>query len=78
MESSSYKNEPIGRRRLKINSRKNPATVGGSTIGSVKSPSTNAFARLPMRITLRAVQMPRKKQITVATRPVLSEIQSGL
>ena len=69
---------PIGRRRLKISSRKKPATVGGSTIGSVSSPSTNAFARLPMCITLRAVHTPRKKQITVATSPVLSEIQSGL
>lgn len=39
----SYKKIPNGLLLLKIKSRKKPATVGGSTIGSVSIPSMTAF-----------------------------------
>ena len=69
---------PIGRRLLNNSKRKNPATVGGSTIGNVRNPSAIAFALSPARTTFRAANKPRKKEITVATIPVLKEINNGV
>ena len=39
----SIKNFPIGPLIPKIHNKKNPTTVGGSTIGSVKIPSSTLF-----------------------------------
>ena len=74
----SYSAAPNGRRRLKIRSRKKPATVGGRIIGSVRKPSITA--RTPGRsfITARAAKIPKKKDRIVATIPVLIEMTSGL
>ena len=47
---------------------------GGSTMGRVKSPSAIAFTRLEAFTTLRATKIPRKKEIKVATIPVLIDI----
>ena len=43
MSKLPYRNAPNGRRTLNMSSRKKPATVGGSTIGSVSIPSRTAF-----------------------------------
>ena len=74
----SQRKMPSGRRFENSNRRKKPATVGGSTIGSVRIPSTTALTDGRSCMIFRAAQMPRKKQRIVATHPVFSEIQSGL
>ena len=43
MLNVSSRNIPKGLLRLKIRSRKKPATVGGSTIGRVSMPSSTDF-----------------------------------
>ena len=62
----------------KINNKMNPATVGGSTSGSVRIPSMTAFFPGGAMITLLAAKIPRKKEIQVATAPVFSEMIKGL
>ncbi len=76
--NSSKRNLPKGLRRLKIKSRKNPATVGGSTKGNVKIPSTMDFAVLFSLMISLAAPIPRKNVSTVARIPVLREIKRGL
>ena len=43
MPKFSYRRIPRGRLLLKSSSRKKPATVGGSTMGSVRIPSLTAL-----------------------------------
>ena len=54
MSSCWSRKIPIGRRREKIKSRMKPATVGGSTIGSVRIPSTTALTLYDSFTTFRA------------------------
>ena len=72
------KNIPTGRRLLKMSSKIRPEAVGGSTIGIVRMPSSTALPRLPAHMARRAAKIPRKKERSVAARPVLTEIQRGL
>ena len=69
---------PIGRLAPKSHNRKKPATVGGSTSGMVRIPSTAAFSFLPLiNMTAHAARIPMTKVITDAHTVVLSEIQTG-
>ena len=68
---------PKGRLVLKILKRMYPATVGGSTIGSVSSPSQNALTRPFVFMTSSAKAIPMKKEKTDATIPVFNVTQSG-
>ena len=72
----SMRNFPKGLLRLKINSKKKPATVGGSTSGIVRIPSHIALDTGFIFIILRAQKIPRKKAIIVATAPVFKEIHN--
>ena len=74
----SYRKLPRGLRLLNRISRKKPATVGGSTSGSVRMPSSTDFAAGPRLITLLAANIPKKNEMAVATAPVFREIHSGL
>ena len=47
-------------------------------MGSVRIPSITAFFPGDAFTTFLAANIPRKKEITVATTPVFSEINSGL
>ena len=73
----SRRNFPKGLRRLKIISRKKPATVGGSTRGIVRIPSNTALVTGFIFIIFLAHQIPRKNAIVVATAPVFREIHKG-
>lgn len=58
---------PKGRLVLKILKRMYPATVGGSTIGSVSSPSQNALT-LPfvfMTSSAKAIPIKKRKKLTL-------------
>jgi hypothetical protein len=68
---------PKGRLVLKILKRMYPATVGGSTIGSVSSPSQNALTLPFVFMTSSAKAIPIKKEKTDATIPVFNVTQSG-
>ena len=78
MPNCSYSRIPNGRLLLNRRSRKNPAAVGGSTIGSVRIPSAIAFTFGPALITLLAANRPRKNENIVATIPVFNDTYSGL
>ena len=52
--------------------------MGGSTIGRVRIPSMTAFFPGEAFTTLRAANIPKKKEITVATIPVFMDINNGL
>ena len=67
---------PKGRLVLKILKRMYPATVGGSTIGSVSSPSQNALTLLCVYDKL-SKSYSYKKEKTDATIPVFNVTQSG-
>ena len=73
----SRRNFPKGLRRLKIISRKKPATVGGSTRGIVRIPSNTALVTGFIFIIFLAHQIPRKNAMVVATAPVFKEIHKG-
>ena len=72
------KKPPKGRLVLKILKRMYPATVGGSTIGSVSSPSQNALTLPFVFMTSSAKAIPIKKEKTDATIPVFNVTQSGV
>src|SRR6202041_967591 len=70
-------NVPSGPLRPKSSSRRNPTTVGGSTSGSRKIPSTRA-APAPARFWLQAAAAnPATSVTSVATRLVATEINRG-
>jgi hypothetical protein len=71
-----YSQLPSGLRREKSSSRKKPATVGaGHGQGEEPVNQRPGFRLGPHNAP--AAQMPRKKQITVATAPVFREIHRG-
>jgi hypothetical protein len=72
------KKPPKGRLVLKILKRMYPATVGGSTIGSVSSPSQNALTLPFVFMTSSAKAIPIKNEKTDAAIPVFNVIQSGV
>ena len=74
----SRRKEPKGRLTLNNNSKKNPATVGGRTKGSVRMLSMTARSRGDIRSTSYAAPIPRKKEISVAAKPVFKDMNSGL
>ena len=78
MPNCSYSRIPNGRLLLNRRSRKNPAAVGGSTIGSVRIPSAIAFTFGPALITFLAANRPRKNENIVATIPVFNDTYNGL
>lgn len=63
---------------LKMSNGKNPATVGGSTSGSVRIPSSTALRPVFAFSTFLAAHIPRKNDTIVAAIPVLIEMKSGL
>jgi hypothetical protein len=69
---------PIGPLTPKIYNRKNPTTVGGNTIGSVKIPSSIIFA-VSFFILKRpqATIKPTKKVIKIDTLAVFIEMKIG-
>ena len=74
----SRKNWPRGRFTPRRYRRKKPATVGGSTRGRVKSPSTTARHTGLFRLTTsQAARIPRKNVITMETLAVFMEISTG-
>ncbi len=74
----SIKNLPIGLRIPKIYSKKNPATVGGSTSGRVNSPSNIVFIVLLFRRkTSWAAATPRKNVTIILSVAVLKDIIIG-
>ena len=75
--SNCSKNFPIVERLPNSNSKKNPTTVGGKTIGNIITASTRALPRLRL-LTKYAKNIPAKNVITVATAEVFSVIISGL
>ena len=74
----SSRNAPNGRLRLNSKSRMKPATVGGSTRGMVRIPSSMPLEKGFIFITSLAKNIPRKNAITVAVKPVFNEIHKGL
>ena len=76
--NSSNRNSPKGLLLLNKSRRKKPATVGGSTMGRVRIPSMTAFFPGDAFTALRAANIPRKNEITVATIPVFMDIYKGL
>ena len=78
MLKKSRKNFPSGRFTPNRYSRKNPATVGGSTRGSVRMPSRIILAR-PSRMltTSHAARIPRKNVIKIDRLAVFIDIQTG-
>ena len=73
-----YKNIPTGLLLLNIRSRKNPTTVGGSTIGSVSILSNTAIIFLFIYKLTYASPTPRKKHIIVEKSPIFRVIKKGL
>ena len=72
------KKMPIGRFTPNRYKRKKPATVGGSTSGSVSTPSRRIFIRsFFMLTTHQAARIPRKKVSTMETLAVFMEIRIG-
>ena len=59
----STKNLPIGPLTPKIYNKKNPTTVGGNTIGSVKIPSSTIFTESFLSLTMphKATINPKKR-----------------
>jgi hypothetical protein len=65
---------PKGLLLLNKSRRKKPATVGGKTMGSVRSPSATARTFGLAWMTFLAAKIPRKKEMIVATTPVFREM----
>ena len=72
------KNMPKALLLENIRSRMKPATVGGSTKGMVNRPSTKALVPGFNLMTFLAVYIPKKKDMMVATIPVLRDMMRGL
>ena len=77
MPKFSKKKEPTGPNGAIHRNRKKPITVGGKTIGKVRTQSTTPFNHLGRRKTRCAKKMPRKKTIPVASAAMRSEFKSG-
>ena len=58
-------------------SSKKPQTVGGSTIGIVKTESSRPFTRLVVPMVFHAANRPSAKEISKARPLVLMETQNG-
>lgn len=72
-----FKSFPMGLFIPNINRRKNPKTVGGSTIGIVNRASKMPLYFLFLWLMKYAAKIPRKKVITVDTNEVLMETTNG-
>jgi hypothetical protein len=71
----SMKKLPIGPLTPKMNSKKNPTTVGGNTRGSVKTPSRKIFIGSFFILTIvHAASKPKKKVIRIDRLAVFIEI----
>jgi hypothetical protein len=67
---------PIGPLTPKMNSKKNPTTVGGNTRGSVKTPSRKIFIGSFLILTIaHAANNPTKKVIKIDRLAVFIEIR---
>ena len=78
-EKKSTKNLPIGPLTPKIYNKKNPTTVGGNTIGSVKIPSSTIFTESFLSLTMpQATINPQKKVIKIDKLAVFIEINIGV
>jgi hypothetical protein len=78
MVKKSMKNFPIGPLTPKIYNKKNPTTVGGSTIGSVKIPSSTIFIESFFILTIpQATIKPTKKVMKIDKLAVFIEIKIG-
>lgn len=76
--NSSKKSCPSGRFTPKSISRKKPATVGGSTMGRVKIPSSTILSFLERTATTAlAVHTPRKNVTAMDSDAVFIEIRIG-
>ena len=74
----SIKKRPTRRLLPKIISRKKPATVGGSTMGSVKTPSMKILAlSVGKRSTHHAATTPKTKTMAMVAEAVSRLIHSG-
>ena len=74
----SIKNMPIGPLTPKIYNKKNPTTVGGNTIGSVKIPSSTIFIVSFLILTIpQATIKPMKKVIKIDKLAIFIEIKIG-
>jgi hypothetical protein len=74
----SKKKIPIGPLTPKMYNKKNPTTVGGSTIGSVKIPSNIIFIVSFFILTIpQATIKPTKKVIRIVKLAVFIEIKIG-
>jgi hypothetical protein len=75
---NSIKNFPIGPLTPKMYNKKNPTTVGGSTIGRVKIPSSTIFIRSFLILTIpQATIKPTKKVMKIDKLAVFIEITIG-
>jgi hypothetical protein len=74
----SIKKLPIGPLTPKIYNKKNPTTVGGSTIGSVKIPSSTIFIVSFLILMIpQATIKPTKKVIKIDKLAVFIEMKTG-
>jgi hypothetical protein len=74
----SIKNFPMGPLTPKMYNRKNPTTVGGSTMGSVKIPSNTIFKVSFLILTrTQATIRPTKKVIKIDKLAVFIEMKIG-
>ena len=75
---NSKKNLPTGPLTPKIYNKKNPTTVGGSTIGNVKIPSSTIFIVSFFIFTMpQATINPTKKVIKIDKLAVFIEMKTG-
>ena len=74
----SIKNFPIGPLTPKMYNKKNPTTVGGSTIGSVKIPSSTIFNVSFLILTRsQATNKPTKKVMKIDKLAVFIDMKTG-
>jgi hypothetical protein len=74
----SIKNLPIGPLTPKIHNKKNPTTVGGSTRGNVKIPSSTIFIESFFNLTRpQATNNPTKKVMNIDRLAVFIEMKTG-
>lgn len=67
---------PIGPLTPKMNNKKNPTTVGGNTIGSVKTPSRKIFIGSFLILTIaQAASNPAKKVMKIDRPAVFIEMK---
>jgi hypothetical protein len=74
----SIKKLPIGPLTPKMYNKKNPTTVGGNTIGSVKTPSSTIFiVSFLILIIPQATNKPTKKVMKIDKLAVFIEMKIG-